>query len=367
MSEYIGFKAGPAILDMIRGEGLSREKISVFAGPAGGPKWFVSVGFDRCLMETGFLKREGDRTLLCGASAGGWRCLAMACKDPINAYENLRIAYSRNIFTRQDTPRSIAESIQSNVNDFIGDEDIPYILNHPSFDLAIHTVLARGPGAASSKLSQGMGLLATAIANMISPKGMNLFYERVVFYAGKKKPRFLEDRFNGGSFPMTENNVRQVGIATGSLPYIIQGVKDIPDAPKGVYRDGGLIDYQLNQDYAPGAGNLTLFFHYQERIVPGWMDKRLKRRTPPKGALKRLLQVYPTDKFLDLLPDRRLPDRKDFIIFVDNPHERIRRFDEVSKTSEILGAEFMEAVESGKIKSMVRPLLRISEGGRPLG
>ncbi len=356
MGGYIGFKAGPDILDMIRGEGLNKDKGTVFAGPAGGPKWFVSVGFDHCLMETGFLKRHGARTLLCGASAGGWRCLAMACKDPISAYEKLRIAYSRNIFTRQDTPKTIAKSIRSNVDDFISDEDIPHILNHPYFDLAIHTVLARGPGAASGKLSQGMGLLATAIANMISPKGMNLFYERVVFYTGKKKPRFLEDRFNGRSFPMTENNVRHVGTATGSLPYLIEGVKDIPDASKGIYRDGGLIDYQLNQDYAPGAGNLTLFFHYQERIVPGWMDKRLKGRKPSKGAINRLLQVYPTSKFLDLLPDKRLPDRNDFIIFVDNPQKRIRRFDEVSKTSHILGEEFMEAVESGKIRSMVAPI-----------
>jgi hypothetical protein len=356
MKRHIGFKAGPGILEMIRDEGLSREKIGVFAGPAGGPKWFVSAGFDRALMKTGFLRKDSGKVLMAGASAGGWRCLAMACKDPIEAYENLRVSYSRNIFTRQDTPLSIARKIKANVDDFLTDDDIPHILNHPHYDLAIHTVLSRGFAAASGKGPQAVGLAIGALANIFTPTGMDIFHERIVFYTGADKPPFLKQGFRGRSFPLNENNIRQVALATGSLPYIIAGVPDIPDAPQGVYRDGGLIDYQLNQDYSPGHGRLTLFFHYQEKIVPGWMDKRLKWRRPPKAALDRLLQVYPTRDFLDLLPDKRLPDRKDFIIFVDDPQERIRRFDEAARHSEILGEEFMEAVESGRIKGMVEPI-----------
>jgi hypothetical protein len=136
----------------------------------------------------------------------------------------------------------------------------------------------------------------------------------------------------------------------------VSGVKDIPEAPRGVYRDGGLLDYQLNQDYCPAAGMMTLFFHYQERIVPNWFDKAISWRRPPKNSLDRVLQVYPGPAFVDLLPDKRLPDRNDFVIFVDKPAERIRRWDVVSEVSKVLGEQFMDDVESGRISDLVRPL-----------
>ena len=57
-----------------------------------------------------------------------------------------------------------------------------------------------------------------------------------------------------------------------------------------------------------------------------------------------------------MLPDSRLPNRTDFTIFVNDPMERIRRWDEVSRLSEILGDEFLEAVESNRIRELVRPI-----------
>ncbi len=74
----------------------------------------------------------------------------------------------------------------------------------------------------------------------------------------------------------------------------------------------------------------------------------IKWRMPPSGSLDRVLQVVPRPGFLALLPDGRLPDRQDFITFVEDPAERIRRWDQASEISEILGKEFLEAVESGK-------------------
>ena len=116
------------------------------------------------------------------------------------------------------------------------------------------------------------------------------------------------------------------------------------------------MDYQLNQDYDPPEGMIALFFHYQERVVPGWFDKVLSWRRPPKDSLRQVLQVYPGADFVKMLPDGRLPDRNDFTIFVNDPSERIRRWDEVSRLSEILGEEFLEAVESNQIRELVRPL-----------
>jgi hypothetical protein len=355
MKNYVRFKAGPAILNMIREEGLNPQKIAVFAGPAGGPKWFVSAGFDRALMKSGFLSKGSERVILAGASAGGWRCLAMACKDPLDSYEKLRYGYSRNIFNELDTPKSISEAFRLNIENAVSDGDVPHILDHDKFNLAIHTVRSKGPAASENKRIQGLSLLVSAAGNAISQRAMDLFYERVIFYSGPTSPRFLSG-FRGRGVKLTAGNLRQVALATGSLPYIMAGVKDIHDAPRGAYRDGGLTDYQLNQDYLPGPDAVTLFFHYQERVVPGWFDKPLSWKKPRAGVLDRVLQVFPGEDFVRMLPDGRLPDRQDFTTFVDNPSERIRRWDEVSTLSDLIGEEFLESVESSKIRRLVEAI-----------
>lgn len=356
MRHYLDYKAGPAILAMIREEGLRPERVRVFAGPAGGPKWFVSVGFDKALIKARWLERGSRRVILVGSSAGAWRCLAMACRDPLDAYEKLRIAYSRNTFTAADTPKSVGHALRKNVEDFIGDEDVRFILNHPWCDVAVHTVRGRGPGASESRWIQGSALLAAALLNLFSRRGMEVLFQRAVFFSGAHVPEFARTFFRGTAVKLTPENLRAAALATGSLPFVVAGVRDIPGAPRGTYRDGGLIDYQLNENYGPGPEGVTLFFHYQERIVPGWFDKRLTWRQPGPGCLDRVLQVFPRSEFVELLPDGRIPDREDFRTFVDRPGERIRRWDEVSALSGILGEEFMNNIESGRIRDLVRPL-----------
>ena len=177
-----------------------------------------------------------------------------------------------------------------------------------------------------------------------------------MFFAAATPPSFLRNSFRGRGVALNRENLRHAALATGSLPYIIAGVRDIPAAPPGTYRDGGLADYQLNQDYCPGEEGITLFFHHQERIVPGWFDKILPWRKPPRGALDRVLHIFPGSEFVRLLPDARIPDRTDFTLFADDPEERIRRWDRVSELSAVLGEEFLEAVESGRIREKVQPM-----------
>ncbi|MEW6114802.1 MAG: hypothetical protein AB1664_21890 [Thermodesulfobacteriota bacterium] len=355
MKRYLAYRAGPEVLNIIREEGLAPGRIKVFAAAAGGPKWFVCVGFDTAIIRSGFLQKGGDRVLLVGSSAGAWRCLTIACRDPLEAYERLRLGYSRSTFTAADTPETVSAAFCDNVDRFLPKDQVEFILDHPVYDLGIQTVRSRGPAASKNGKWQAAALLACAAMNTLSPRGMEVFYERVVFYTGRSMPKYLEDSFRGRAVKLTSENIRQAAVATGSLPYIMTGVPDIPGAPRGVYRDGGLIDYQLNQDYCPGSGSITLFFHYQERIVPGWLDKKLTWRRPPRGSLDSVLQVYPTEEFLRLLPEGRLPDRQDFIDFVDDPGERIRRWDEASEKSAVLGEQFMEDWESGRIRNLVQP------------
>jgi hypothetical protein len=143
---------------MIREQGFNADMVKVFAAPAGGPKWFVSVGFDRMLIETRFLEGSQERVLLVGSSAGGWRVLTMACRDPRAAHERLRIAYSRNIFTEEDTPATISAALRRNVESFIKDEDVSAILEHSAFDVAVHTVRARGPAGSENRFVEAAAI-----------------------------------------------------------------------------------------------------------------------------------------------------------------------------------------------------------------
>ncbi|HTY22713.1 MAG TPA: hypothetical protein VMC85_06260 [Desulfomonilaceae bacterium] len=353
---YLQYKAGPSILGLIRDEGLSPERVRVFAGPAGGPKWFVSVGFDRMLIKSRFLQRGSERVVLAGASAGAWRCLTMACADPLDAHERLRIAYSRNIFTAEDTPESISRALRNNVEAFVKPKDVSAILGHPVYSLAIHAVRAKGLAASENRKAEAAALIAAAVMNFFSPSGVELVFERVIFFSGLQAPDFLHGKFHGAAVELTSENLSSAALATGSLPYIVAGVRNVSGAPPGIYRDGGVVNYQLNQDYLPGVGGITLFFHYQERITPGWFDKPLFWRSPAAPQLERVLQVFPSPDFIRLLPDGRLPDRNDFIVYADNAPERIRRWDEVSRLSDILGEQFIEDVESGRICNLVQPL-----------
>ena len=117
------------------------------------------------------------------------------------------------------------------------------------------------------------------------------------------------------------------------------------------------MDYQLNADYRPGAEGYTLFFHYQERIVPGWFDKKLSWRKPVRSSL----EPDNTGVFRALILSLsslagRIPDRDDFTTFLNDPAERIRRWDKASELSDILWQEFADAVESQRIRDLVEPL-----------
>ena len=197
--------------------------------------------------------------------------------------------------------------IKANVESFIDTRDIPYILNHPKFDLAIHTVRSKNIAASENVRIEGMALIVSAALNLFKSDLMKPFYEKAIFYTGHPKPDFISQGYRGTTIHMDEKNLKDVALATGSLPYLIRGVSGISGAPRGVYRDGGLINYQLNEDYYPADG-LTLFFHYQEKITPGWFDKKLSWKKPSAKILDRVFQIYPGQAFLKMLPGEKIPD-----------------------------------------------------------
>ncbi len=350
----IHIRAGSLAYQMIKDGGFTLDKIATYFGPAGGPRWLVSSGFDLTLLREKLLGRR-QPVWLVGASAGAWRFTAWLQPEAEKSYRAFMNAYIHAIYKRGDNPQVILKKITDILNGYIEDDGMPFALSNKHYRLAILTTRMK-IGASDNSSSQKFIFSLIFLANAISPSLVHRFAERVVFYYGPKPPDFcFRKEFRGRFFPLNHVNFKPAVLASGAIPLVVAGIHNIFGAPDGVYRDGGLIDYNINQDYRTRDDGITLFFHHQERIIPGWMDKRFKKRRPPNSFLESVLMVYPSEAFIRKLPGGRIPDRGDFDTFIDDPATRIANWKETVELSATLGEEFLELVASNKIKEMVEP------------
>jgi hypothetical protein len=341
---------------MIRSGGFSLDRIATYFGPAGGPRWLIASGFDQTLIREGSLGKR-QPVWLVGASAGAWRFAAWLQPEAEQSYRALIDAYISATYGRTETPEGILQSLRAIIDSYIAADALPFALANKRYRLAVLTARAKHLAASDRRWVQKAGFIAAFLANALHPALLHRFAERVVFYHGARPPDFcLRAGFQGRFFPLSEVNFKAAVVASGAIPLAVAGVRDIFGAPNGVYRDGGLIDYHIHQDYRTPNDGLTLFFHHQERIVPGWLDKRLKRRRPPEGSLDSVVMVYPAEGFVETLPEGRIPDRGDFETFVDDPAARIANWRRTVALSAPLGEEFLELVAGGRLRDVVERL-----------
>jgi hypothetical protein len=354
--ELLEYRAGPQALEILRQRGLTASDLDALVLPAIGPKWLVLAGFDRALLEHSWFDAAQGRALLFGSSVGAWRALALASRDPRRTHAALVDAYCRQRFTRADAPPAISNAYRRLIREVYSDDDLAYALRHPRFDVALAAVRARGPF--SSRAAQASTLASAALLNALSARTRELFFERVIFdsrastacdSSGTRRDR------DGTRAPLTADNVRDVALASGTVPMYMQAIQNIAHAPVGTYLDGGFSDYHVNQRLNSGAGICMLFLH-QRRIVPGWLDKFVPWRRSAPDHVSRLLLIYPNAEFVRSLPGGAVPTRDDFQLFVDRPDERIARWREVVARSEALGESFLRTVASGEIAARTRAL-----------
>jgi hypothetical protein len=355
--DRIRVKAGKRAYEIIQDGGFTFDRIATYVGPAVGPRWLVASGFDLALMEGGKLGSRSKPALLAGASAGAWRFAPWLQPEPIKSYLSLIDAYIKIPFTRSSTPLTIKNSLTKVVNSFIEDDALPFALANEQYRLAITTVRVKNLMASEGKFLQKTGLGLASLFNAISPSNLRFFFERVVFYSGPRPPLFcLRKDFKGRTIPLSLINFKHVLLASGAIPGVIAGITDIYGAPTGIYRDGGLMDYHINQEYAARDEEVILLFHHQEKLIPGWLDKKLKNRQPPETFLDHVLMIYPSENLIQRFPGEKVPDRDDFTLFLNDPEKRMENWRRVVDLSAPLGEIFIDLVESGRIRKIVEKL-----------
>ena len=328
----------------IRNEGLHAEQFSVLVGASGGPKWFVLYGLDRYLFGDFFANRTAALYTL-GSSAGAWRLCCLAMADPVGAIDRLATLYSQERYADTPTVAEVTESARRMLKSVLGSEGARDIVANSVIRTHILVDRCRGLGAANSRTMQSLMLGSSAIANSMSRKALSLFFQRFIFSSSSDQSPWKElEGFDTRLVELTEENVFQVMLASGSIPFVLEGVRDISGAARGLYWDGGIVDYHFDISFHEGD-ELVLYPHFSDSIIPGWFDKHLPWRQVHEENLHNVVLVVPSAEFVATLPGQKIPDRKDFAR-LDNG-TRIRVFQEVLDRSRQLAEDFAELIDAG--------------------
>jgi len=352
----ISFYAGRKALSVIRDKGLAQEDVNVLAGAAGGPKWLVLNHLDRVIFSS-WLKGRKAPIYFLGSSIGSWRFAAASQKRPVQAIEKFQDAYIHQSYQSKPTPEKVSRESRKIMDHFIDDTAIDEILSHPFFRLNFMAVRCRHILSSDKRAFLFPGLVAAFLFNLIGRGTLKFFFDRALFYHPADKPPFLDM----SGFPiqktlLTKENFKAALLASGSIPLVMSGVKDIPGASPGIYRDGGIVDYHLDIDFLSGNNGLVLFPHYSDWIIPGWFDKKLRYRRPASKNMENVLMISPSKEFVERLPHRKIPDRNDFFLFRGRDRARFSYWLSVVNESKRIGDAFWDAVESGRISQLVKPM-----------
>ncbi|MGZ8375928.1 MAG: patatin-like phospholipase family protein [Gemmatirosa sp.] len=353
MPSALTLRAGPAALALVRERGLRAEDIDVVPGASGGAKWLALAGLDRYLFGE-FLQQPRTRPLhLIGSSIGSWRMACLAQRDPVAALARGHHAYIyEQRYSARPSTREVTEVLTRALDLLLGETGVDEILAHPWARLHVITAEGRGLAASERRLLLMAGLALVAAGNLLARRALALQMRRCIFHsAGDETPFAHLSDLPTTHVPLTRENLRAALLASGSIPLLLEGVK-IPGTPRGVYWDGGVLDYHLDLDFGVGDG-LVLYPHFYAHVVPGWFDRGLRWRLARGANFRRALLVAPSDAFVAALPGSKIPDRRDFHGMPET--ERMRRWQAVVDASARLGDELRTLIETGRIAEAVRP------------
>ena len=344
--------AGPTARRHIEQNGLLPQDIGVVPGAAGGPKGLILGPLDRFIFGQ-WLPQSSQPVHLVGASIGAWRMATACLNEPVQAFERLERDYIGQHYELQPgqkrpTADFVSEKFGDSLKAFYGGR-IDEVLQHPRYRLHVVTSRGRHVLGREHPIATPLGYAGAFLSNLLRRQTMGVWLERVIFSAHCAPLPFATNDYRSRQIALTSENFNPALQASCSIPFVLRAVHDIPGAPPGAYWDGGITDYHLHLDYAhaprdesnTGAG-LVLYPHFQQAVVPGWLDKSLKWRYGATDFLDNMLLLAPNPDWVQSLPKGKLPDRSDFTHYGNDLPGRVKAWTAAAKASEQLADEFQE-------------------------
>ena len=340
MNNTLDIYAGTNARQVIKDNGFNQTLFSSFLGASGGPKWFTLFGLDKYLFGE-FFKHRTDTLSVIGSSAGAFRAACFSQQDPVAAISRLAKYYSETVYSDNVTPAEISSKARTLLAEVFGADGASQVIHNNIFQA--HFIVARTKGlvAFEHKALQLSGLLKSYAMNRVSRSLLRSQYERVMYQRPYSQFKLRDESgFVTHHISLTPQNIADALLASGSIPLVMQGIKNIAGSPEGMYRDGGIIDYHFDFKIE-NPKRLTLYPHFNSRPKAGWFDKNLKRAVDPQNYANTVMLV-PSDSFVKSLPFSKIPDREDFKV-LDAP-QRIKYWKTVLTETERLAEAFADFV-----------------------
>lgn len=340
--------AGPRALRHLRERGLHPSDIRAIAAAAGGPKGLVLNPLDRFVFGV-WLATSHHPVHLLGASIGAWRMATACLRDPGNAFALMADDYIRQRYEhapgRSPQAALVSEVFGATLTERFGGREAE-VLQHARYRLHVFTSRGRHLLGREGRLRTPLGYLGAFATNALSRRAMGGWLERVIFSDAREPlPIHLHD-FRTHVVALAADNLQPSLLASCSIPFWLQAVHDIPGAPRGAYWDGGITDYHLHLDYASMDEGLVLYPHFQQTVIPGWLDKALRHRHRATARLDNVVVLSPSPAWIATLPNGKLPDRNDFRHYGDDLAARVSAWSIAVRESERLAEEFARWLES---------------------
>jgi|AntDeeMinimDraft_5_1070356.scaffolds.fasta_scaffold19651_1 hypothetical protein len=356
--DVLTLRAGRGARAVLEKHGLSARQVGAMAGAAGGPKWLILSALDQYLFGE-WLSGDGATQPidLVGSSIGAWR-FAAACHptDPAGAIAQLEHAYLNQRYSEGAERDEISATIRAILDAFLTDAVRDGVLAHPRYRLHVVTARSRLLTRSETRGLLAAGSAVGALSNAVSRRTLNWFFERVLFSRDARSVRWANDGLGRRTVELNGDNVRDAVFASGTVPLIMHGVVNPVGAPPGIYRDGGIVDYHIDQPLLgpDSAAPLVLMPHFDDRLVPGWFDKSLRWRRPRHAD--NTLMIGPGPALRERLVAGRVPDRKDFHRFAGRDDERLAAWRQAIDAGRHMRDAFIEFANAPDPVQYVKPL-----------
>lgn len=323
--------------------GLTPDLVKMVLAASGGPKWLVLQALDQEIFGH-WLPQTDQKIDLIGSSIGAWRMAGAAHPDPARKLPEFHMGYFDYRYQKGESMSSVSRSTEAMLDAWLSLNDKKQILKNDKRPLHISVARSKGLVASANPFLEGLGLSLAALFTVFDRRGVGAFYDRIIFSSVGKAPYSgIWQDFKRTDYTLLPEALRDVIMASCSIPFLVEPLASLPGAPDARYRDGGFIDYHYDIPFKPDGG-LVLYPHFYPYIVPGWFDKKFKKRRASAKTRSHMLILAPSEEHVASLPGGRLTDRSDFLNF-DN-EERIALWRKVTDASRRLADDFRRAVEN---------------------